>query len=95
MLQGRADPEAPSPEKKLRNGYPARRKPADASTPRSLRDVGLELRGRIDAFLAEDPQTSLLRSVQAQLRLSMGVAEEALRRYRCVTPRSRAPRPAG
>ena len=51
---------------------------------RSLHDVCLELRERVDTFLAEKPETPLLRNVQAQLRVSMGVVEEALGKYRCV-----------
>lgn len=64
------------------NTYSANPKSADP--PRTLQDVCLELRERIDAFLAEEPETPLLRNVQAQLRVSMGVVEEALGRYRCV-----------
>jgi hypothetical protein len=78
---GGARQAAPAP-----NGYPA--KPELAADPgaRSLRDVCLELRERVDAFLAEEPETSLLREVQARLRVSMGVVEEALQRYQCVPP---------
>ncbi|KAI5928294.1 hypothetical protein F4810DRAFT_647830 [Camillea tinctor] len=60
------------------NGYHT--KPSN-STPRSLYDVCRELREKVDAFLAEEPETSLLRNVQAQVRVSMGVVEEALSRY--------------
>ena len=56
----------------------------DNSPHGSLHAVGLELMERIDTFLAEEPQTPLLRSVQAQLRVSMGVVEEALGKYRSV-----------
>jgi hypothetical protein len=57
----------------------------DANRPlRSFHAVCVELRERIDAFLSEKPQTPLLRNVQAQLRVSMGVVEEALGKYQCV-----------
>nr|XP_036576796.1 FAD synthetase [Colletotrichum truncatum]XP_036580928.1 FAD synthetase [Colletotrichum truncatum]KAF6783617.1 FAD synthetase [Colletotrichum truncatum]KAF6789101.1 FAD synthetase [Colletotrichum truncatum] len=62
------------------NGYPA--KPyLSESPPRSLHDVCLELRGKVDAFLAEEPKSNLLRNVQDQLRVSMGVVDEALGKY--------------
>jgi FAD synthetase len=50
----------------------------------SLHAVCLELRERIESFLSEEPETPLLRNVQAQLRVSMRVVEEALEKYRCV-----------
>jgi hypothetical protein len=53
-------------------------------TLHSLYTVSLKLSEKIDSFLAEEPQTPLLRNVQAQLRVSIGVVEEALRKYRCV-----------
>ncbi|KAI9170842.1 putative FAD synthase [Paramyrothecium foliicola] len=53
------------------NGYPAR----------PLRDVCLELSAKVNGFLAEDPESQLLRDVQSQLRVSIGVIEEALRKY--------------
>src|SRR5436190_11153380 len=75
--------EAAHQEKPVLNSYSAKPKCADPP-PRSLHDVCLELRERVDAFLAEDPETFLLRNVHRQLRVSMGVVEEALGRYRCV-----------
>ncbi|GKT52270.1 uncharacterized protein ColSpa_12451 [Colletotrichum spaethianum] len=65
------------------NGYPAKPHSSEP-TPRSFHDVCDELRHRVDAFLAEEQKTEVLRNVQAQLRVSMGVVEEALARYRCV-----------
>lgn len=53
-------------------------------TLHSLHALSLQLSEKIDSFLAEEPQTPLLRNVQAQLRVSIGVVEEALRKYRCV-----------
>jgi FAD synthetase len=49
-----------------------------------LRDKCIEIKDKVDAFLAEDPDTQILRDVQAQLRVSIEVVEEALERYRCV-----------
>jgi hypothetical protein len=69
--------------KPVLNGYPAKPKCA-VPPPRSLHDVCLQLKERVDAFLAEEPERPLLRNVQAQLRVSMGVVEEALGRHRCV-----------
>jgi hypothetical protein len=69
--------------KPVLNRYSTKPKCTDPP-PSSLQDVCLELRERVDAFLAEEPETPLLRNVQAQLRVSMGVVEEALGRYRCV-----------
>ncbi|KAK5994049.1 FAD synthase [Cladobotryum mycophilum] len=70
----------------LLNGYPAKSHVAEddadrSSSPRSLRDVCLEMRDKVDAFLAEEQETQLLRGVQEQLRISMGVVEEALAKY--------------
>ncbi|KAF2670507.1 phosphoadenosine phosphosulfate reductase [Microthyrium microscopicum] len=44
----------------------------------SLRDVCLELKEKVDAFLAKKQETDLLRDVQAQLRVAIGVVDEAL-----------------
>lgn len=49
--------------------------------PRSLRDKCLELRDKVEAFLAEEPETQLLRDVQDQVRKSIEVVDEALRKY--------------
>ncbi|CCF35714.1 phosphoadenosine phosphosulfate reductase [Colletotrichum higginsianum] len=62
------------------NGYPAKPHSSEPSPP-SFHDVCNELRQRVDAFLAEDQKTEVLRNVQAQLRVSMAVVEEALARY--------------
>ncbi|KAJ3457303.1 hypothetical protein MRS44_014444 [Fusarium solani] len=56
-----------------------------APPPRSLRDKCIEIKDKVDAFLAEDPDTQILRDVQAQLRVSIEVVEEALERYRSLT----------
>ncbi len=61
------------------DGLPTAATPA--ASRRSLSDVCLELRSKVDAFLAEEPETAQLRRVQAQLRLSMAVVDEALERY--------------
>ena len=62
------------------NGYPAKAKPADPPH-RSLYDVCLALRDKLDAFLAEEPERPILRNVQERLRVSMGLVEQALRKY--------------
>ena len=48
---------------------------------RSLRDVCLELRDRVDAFLQKEHESPLLKGVQEQVRVSIGVVDEALKRY--------------
>lgn len=52
-----------------------------SSTP-TLRQVCLELQAKVDAFLAEDVDTKLLRGLQAQVKHAIGVIDEALERYR-------------
>ncbi|ROT43663.1 adenine nucleotide alpha hydrolases-like protein [Sodiomyces alkalinus F11] len=76
-----ADAAAAYEGKPSRNGYPAESKGCADAAPRSLREVCLELREKIDAFLAEEPTTPLLRDLQSRLRVSMAVTEEALERY--------------
>ncbi|KAL2182056.1 uncharacterized protein P884DRAFT_235481 [Thermothelomyces heterothallicus CBS 202.75] len=49
--------------------------------PRALPDVCFELQAKVDAFLAEQTDDRVLRNVQSQVRVSMGVIQEALRRY--------------
>ncbi|KAJ0326593.1 hypothetical protein COL5a_006780 [Colletotrichum fioriniae] len=63
------------------NGYPA--KPHSSESPRSFQEVCHDLKDKVDAFLANDQKTDVLRNVQKQLRASMGVVDEALARYRC------------
>jgi len=50
--------------------------------PSSLWDVCLELKSKVDSFLAEEPATPLLGRVQEQLRLSIQIVDEAFQRYR-------------
>ncbi|KAK4221432.1 hypothetical protein QBC38DRAFT_129703 [Podospora fimiseda] len=57
-------------------------KPSDSPPKRKLPEICYELRGKIDAFLREDiTGDDVLRNVQTQVGVSMGVIEEALRRY--------------
>lgn len=89
MIQERSEHAAAAeiayqPKPVLLNGNPAT-KCADQPPP-SLHDVCLELRERVDTFLAQEPETPLLRDMQAQLRVSMGVVEEAFERYSYVFP---------
>ncbi|KUI55919.1 hypothetical protein VP1G_03242 [Cytospora mali] len=51
-------------------------------TSPTLRQVCLELQAKVDAFLAEDADTKLLRGLQAQVKEAVGVIDEALDRYR-------------
>lgn len=48
----------------------------------SLYDACVAMRAKVDAFLAEEPATALLRRAQEQARVSVRVVEEALERYR-------------
>ncbi|KAK3174260.1 hypothetical protein OEA41_001504 [Lepraria neglecta] len=49
------------------------------STP--LRTLCADLHAKVEAFLQEDVETEILRSVQAQCRHSLGIISEALERY--------------
>jgi FAD synthetase len=51
------------------------------SLPRTLPEICFELRAKIDAFLCEQTDDEVLRGVQNQIRVSMDVVQEALRRY--------------
>lgn len=48
---------------------------------RALPEICYELRAKIEAFLREETGDNVLRNVQSQIGVSMGVIEEALRRY--------------
>jgi FAD synthetase len=48
---------------------------------RALPDICFELQAKIDAFLSERTDDEVLRNVQSQVSVSMGVIHEALRRY--------------
>ncbi len=65
------------------NGHPAKTESTDPPA-RSLREISLHLREKVDAFLAEEPDTPVLRSVQEHLRVSMAVVDEALQKHPCV-----------
>lgn len=52
-----------------------------SDVPRTLPEVCGELRRKVTAFLEEETDDKVLRGVQSQIRVSMGVIEEALRRY--------------
>lgn len=53
----------------------------DKSVARTLPDICFELQAKIDAFLCEDTDDDVLRKVQAQVKVSVDVIREALRRY--------------
>lgn len=70
--------------------------PIDTSSTPTMRHVCLELQAKVDAFLAEDVDTKLLRDLQDQVRDAVGVIDEALDRYRYAPGRIlRGPEPAG
>ena len=54
---------------------------AAAQPRRDLEQICLELQDKVNSFLREEAATDLLRGVQDQVRLAMGVIEEALDRY--------------
>ncbi|KAI9829861.1 MAG: hypothetical protein M1819_005959 [Sarea resinae] len=64
--------------------------PSSASTNTTAYDANdlhqlcRQLNARITAFLEQDAPTDRLKRVQQQTRISLGVVEDALRRYRCV-----------
>ncbi|KAK4114947.1 adenine nucleotide alpha hydrolases-like protein [Canariomyces notabilis] len=55
--------------------------PAASSMRRTLPDICFEIRNKIDAFLCEETDDDVLRKVQNQVRVSIDVIGEALRRY--------------
>lgn len=69
------------------NSYPAKAEaepePAALSS-QSLHHVCLDLRNKIDHFLAQEHESSLLRSVQGRVREAIGVTDEAFQRYEYV-----------
>lgn len=64
------------------NGRVKEAPPAGPAASPSLRHVCLELQAKVDAFLAHEAGTSLLRGVQSHAREAMSVIDEALERYR-------------
>src|SRR5688572_22889524 len=50
----------------------------------SLEALCRDLKAKVDGFLARETDDPVLRSTQAQVRVGLGVVDEALRRYRCV-----------
>jgi hypothetical protein len=57
-----------------------------------LRRVCLALRARVDAFLARDGPDDRIRATQEQVRVAMGVTDDALRQYGCVSSLPPPPR---
>lgn len=55
---------------------------------RTLPDICHTLRRKVNAFLDEQTEDPVLRNVQRQARVSMGVISEALQRYGWVPPPS-------
>ncbi|KAI0205021.1 phosphoadenosine phosphosulfate reductase [Astrocystis sublimbata] len=50
-------------------------------SPRSLHDVCLEMKEKVDGFLAEDHTGKILQDVQVRVREAVGVIDEAFQRY--------------
>lgn len=57
---------------------------ATAAAAPSLREACLRLQDQVEAFLAEDVDSKILKSVQAQVKEAVAVIDEALDRYRWV-----------
>jgi FAD synthetase len=70
-------------EKSRANG--SAKQPSQPRGSPSLPDVCDELRHKVTAFLEEKTDDKRIRNVQSRVRVSMGVIEEALSRYGCVT----------
>ncbi|KAI1128275.1 phosphoadenosine phosphosulfate reductase [Nemania abortiva] len=79
MIQDPGDHSTPTACQTV-NGFPAKVEAA-SSPPRPLYDVCLDIRRKVDSFLAQDPSTALLRNVQARVREAFGVVDEAFQRY--------------
>ncbi|KAI1752526.1 phosphoadenosine phosphosulfate reductase [Xylaria castorea] len=62
------------------DSYPANSESA-SSSPRSLHDVCLGIRNKVDEFLAQDHKGTTLQDVQARVREAIGVVDEAFQRY--------------
>ncbi len=97
---GVAKPAAPTPAAAAQTAttaalpYPAlasSSSSSSSSSTRALPEICYILRRKVVAFLAERPDTKLLRDTQEQARVAMGVIEEALRRYGCVVFHSLTP----
>jgi hypothetical protein len=71
------------------NGFPAKTESGSLSSC-SLYNVCLEVRKKVDSFLAEEPETALLRNVQGRVREAIGVVDEAFQRYEYVLDTSAA-----
>jgi FAD synthetase len=63
------------------NGVPKATSAATADAPCTLPETCDELRRRVMAFLEEEADSEMLRGVQSQVKVSMAVIDEALRRY--------------
>jgi FAD synthetase len=50
----------------------------------SIRPICAAIAARVNAFLDEKAETELLRTVQVQTRIALGVIKEALEKYRLV-----------
>jgi len=66
------------------NGYSAETESTHSSS-RTLHDACLDIRKKIDDFLNEDSEVSLLRNVQARVREAMSVIDRAFQCYEYVS----------
>ncbi|KAI7788523.1 fad synthetase [Diaporthe eres] len=57
------------------------KEPPAAAASLSLRQVCLELQAKVDAFLAQEVESGLLKGVQSHAREAISVIDEALERY--------------
>lgn len=54
---------------------------ANGNADASIRPLCARLAARLDAFLAAEPETEMLRGVQEQTRTALGVVTAALEKY--------------
>jgi hypothetical protein len=66
------------------NGYPTNTESVQSSS-RTLYDVCLDIRKKVDGFLNKGSEESLLRNVQARVREAMSVIDQAFQRYEYVS----------
>lgn len=67
------------------NGARSEKEQAQQDEENSIRPVCERLNERVQTFLREETQDELLKKVQSQTRVALGVITSALERYRCAT----------
>jgi FAD synthetase len=63
------------------NGAPVSASASASEAVPALEEVCRELRRKVTTFLEEQTDNKVLQGVQNQVRVSLGVIEEAMRRY--------------